>query len=194
MQVGTPGSEAPPVATSRRTVRWGGSPIRPRPAVSGRIAVARGASFLATRRGTSLRRPSHGLLRRWGFRAAPPGALQPAGRESSTPDCYCKRHRDRRRPDRERGSHAGGHGIGLRRGDIGGRGGESERGTHHRGSRDEVEVGRQVERAGDEPSLVQREVGNDGGVVGCLEGRVAGGEDDQGSDVAGNSNAISRKG
>jgi hypothetical protein len=99
------------------------------------------------------------------------------------------RHRERdddqHRGDREGGPHAASHGRGRRRREVGRRRGEGEHGTQGGGAGDEPEVARQVEQAGNDAPLLRADIGHDGRVVGRLEGCVAGGDDDDGSEVSG---------
>ena len=84
---------------------------------------------------------------------------------------------DESRGDGERDPHAGRNSVRMRSHDVGRRGSESEHSAHQGCASDEPEIARQVEQAGYDAPLVRWNIRHDGGVVGRLEQRIAGGDD-----------------
>ena len=73
----------------------------------------------------------------------------------------------------------------MRPGDVGRRRGKREHRTHDGCPGYAPEIARQVEQAGNDPTSVRADIGHDSGVVGRLEQPIAGGDDRDGDDEAG---------
>jgi hypothetical protein len=95
-----------------------------------------------------------------------------------------REHQDGR--DGERDPHAGGHRFRRCLRDAGRRRCQREHSTHDRCTGDEAEVARQIQHAGNHAPLLRANIRHDGGIVGRLEQRVAGGHEDEAGDVAAN--------
>jgi hypothetical protein len=104
--------------------------------------------------------------------------------ESTASNRYGERDDDQNRRDCERDPHTGGNSLGTRRCDVDRRRCEREHSAHNGCTGDEAEIARQVEHAGNDAPPVRADIRHDGGVVGRLEQRIAGGDDDDGGDVA----------
>ena len=104
-----------------------------------------------------------------------PGATSRCESTASNRDGECDDDQDCR--DRERDPHTGGNGLGRRRRDVDRARCECEHGSHDGCPGDEPEIARQVEHAGNDPALVWADIHHDGGVVGRLEQRIAGGDE-----------------
>ena len=96
---------------------------------------------------------------------------------------------DQSRRDGEGDPHASGNGFGRRRSNIARRRSEGEDCAHDGCAGNEPEIARQVKHAGNGTTLLRADTSHHCRVVGRLEERVAGGNDDDGCEVAGDAEA-----
>lgn len=101
---------------------------------------------------------------------------------------------DQSRGNQEGDPHADGDGVGRGCGNVARPRSDSEDGPYDGCAGDQAQIARQIEHAGDSASLVRAGIGHDCSIVGRLEERIAGGDDDDGCDVTRNGEYRRQKG